>query len=453
MRFCVRYTRSNISSCFTIFNYCAHNNRLHLPLTRSVSQFCQQIFFRPALSQPAYLDSSHYYSVFNALPSHYVIDVRSDTLSLPTSEMRQAMFAATLGDDIYREDPNVLKLEQKAAELFEKDAGLFVPSGTMSNLLAIMAHCPQRGAEAIVGDLSHMFLYEQGSAAQIAGVQLATIQNKTDGTFCLEEMQRKIRPYDDSLQPVTSLVVVENTHNMCGGKALPLQWLDELAAICKTKENTNGKNIALHMDGARVFNAAEHLNESVARITREFDSVSYSVSKALLAPVGSMLVGSETFIAEARRLRLALGGSMHQCGILAAAGLLALEKFEPLLKEDHRRTKRIAEAIDNLRSPNFSVDLHNVHSNILLIHMANPQITASNFAKRLSLVTERELKDNIIVDEKEKGKQGIQLKVSSRNWPFVRIVLYNQIADKEVDYIIKKIEYVIREYDGICESL
>uniref|UniRef100_A0A1B0B3E4 Aromatic amino acid beta-eliminating lyase/threonine aldolase domain-containing protein n=1 Tax=Glossina palpalis gambiensis TaxID=67801 RepID=A0A1B0B3E4_9MUSC len=421
--------QSNISSCFTIFNYCAHNNRLHLPLTRSLSQFCQQIFFRPALSQPAYLDSSHYYSVFNALPSHYVIDVRSDTLSLPTSEMRQAMFAATLGDDIYREDLNVLKLEQKAAELFEKDAGLFVPSGTMSNLLAIMAHCPQRGAEAIVGDLSHTFLYEQGSAAQIAGVQLATIQNKTDGTFCLEEMQRKIRPYDDSLQPVTSLVMVENTHNMCGGKALPLQWLDELAAICKTKENTNGKNIALHMDGARVFNAAEHLNESVARITREFDSVSYSVSKALLAPVGSMLVGSETFIAEARRLRLALGGSMHQCGILAAA------------------------AIDNLRSPNFSVDLHNVHSNILLIHMANPQITASNFAKRLSLVTERELNDNIIVDEKEKGKQGIQLKVSSRNWPFVRIVLYNQIADKEVDYIIKKIEYVIREYDGICESL
>uniref|UniRef100_A0A1B0FQQ8 Aromatic amino acid beta-eliminating lyase/threonine aldolase domain-containing protein n=1 Tax=Glossina morsitans morsitans TaxID=37546 RepID=A0A1B0FQQ8_GLOMM len=394
-------------------------------------RFCvryTQIFFKPALTQPLNLDSSHYYSVFNALPCHYVIDVRSDTLSLPTSEMRRAMFAATLGDDIYREDLNVLKLEQKSAQLFEKDAGLFIPSGTMSNLLA-------------------------SSAAQIAGVQLATIQNKTDGTFCLKEMQRKMRPYDDSLQPVTSLVMVENTHNMCGGKALPLQWLDELAAICKTKENTNRKNIALHMDGARVFNAAEHLNESVARITREFDSVSYSLSKALLAPVGSMLVGSETFIAEARRLRQALGGSMHQCGILAAAGLLALEKYEPLLKEDHRRTKRIAEAIGNLRSPNFSVDLHNVHSNILFIHMANPKITANNFAKRLSLVTERELKDNIIADEKEKGKQGIQLKVSSRNWPYVRIVLYNQIADRDVDYIIKKIEYVIQEYDGACKSL
>uniref|UniRef100_A0A1B0BCP1 Aromatic amino acid beta-eliminating lyase/threonine aldolase domain-containing protein n=1 Tax=Glossina palpalis gambiensis TaxID=67801 RepID=A0A1B0BCP1_9MUSC len=357
-----------------------------------------------------------------ALP-HYVVDMRSDTVSSPTIEMREAMCTAAVGDDVYGEDPTVLKLEQKSIDLFKKQAALFVPSGTMANLLAT-------------------------GAAQIAGVQLTTIQNRTDGTFCLDELQRKMHLYDDCHEPLTSLVIVENTHNMCGGKVIPLRWLDELISICKNKEMTNGKTIALHMDGARVFNAAQYLNESVARIARDFDSVCFCLSKGLSAPVGSVLLGSKTFIAEARRLRKVLGGGMRQCGILAAAGLVALEKIVPLLPEDHRRTRRIAQAINNLRSSNFNVDLDNVHTNILLIHMINPKISASSFAKRLAEVTQKELNENITTtDETGQEMRGIQLKVSSRDWTYARIVLYNQISDKDIEYAIKKIEYVIQEYD------
>uniref|UniRef100_A0A1B0FBV5 Aromatic amino acid beta-eliminating lyase/threonine aldolase domain-containing protein n=1 Tax=Glossina morsitans morsitans TaxID=37546 RepID=A0A1B0FBV5_GLOMM len=345
---------------------------------------------------------------------HYIVDMRSDTVSSPTIEMREAMYTAAVGDDVYGEDPTVLKLEQKSIDLFKKEAALFVPTG----------------------------------AAQIAGVQLTTIQNRTDGTFCLDELQRKMHLYDDCHEPLTSLIVVENTHNMCGGKVLPLRWLDELVSICKNKEMTNGKTIALHMDGARVFNAAQYLNESVARIARDFDSICFCLSKGLSAPVGSVLLGSKTFIAEARRLRKVLGGGMRQCGILAAAGLVALEKIVPLLPEDHRRTRRIAQAINNLRSSNFNVDLDNVHTNILLIHMMNPKISASSFGKRLAEVTQKELDENITTtDEVGQEIQGIQLKVSSRDWSYARIVLYNQITDKDIEYAIKKIEYVIQEYD------
>uniref|UniRef100_A0A1A9WPR7 Aromatic amino acid beta-eliminating lyase/threonine aldolase domain-containing protein n=1 Tax=Glossina brevipalpis TaxID=37001 RepID=A0A1A9WPR7_9MUSC len=384
-----------------------------------------------------------------SLPN-YIIDMRSDTVSLPTIEMREAMFTAAVGDDVYGEDPTVLQLEQKSIDLFKKEAALFVPSGTMANLLAIMVHCHRRGSEAIAGDLSHTFLYEQAGAAQIAGVQLTTIQNRTDGTFCLEELQRKMHLYKDCHEPLTSLVIVENTHNMCGGKVLPLQWLDELTAICKNKVKTNDKDIALHMDGARIFNASQYLNESVARITRDFDSVCFCLSKGLSAPVGSVLLGSKAFIAEARHLRKVLGGSMRQCGVLAAAGLVALEKIVPLLREDHRRTKLIAEAINNLHSDNFHVDLDNVHTNILLIHMVNPKVRASTFAKRLFEFTENELNENITTGKTDReDKKGIQLKVSSRDWTYARLVLYNQITDKDVEYAIKKIEYVIQEYDNV----
>ncbi|XP_005188537.2 uncharacterized protein LOC101895854 [Musca domestica] len=382
----------------------------------------------------------------STMSANYVVDIRSDTVSLPTKEMRQAMLEAVVGDDVYGEDPTVLQLEQTSAKLFEKEAALFVPSGTMANLLAIMVHCHRRGTEAIVGDISHTFLYEQAGAAQIAGVQLATIKNKPDGTFCLREMQHKLRLYDDCHEPVTALVVVENTHNMCGGKALPLEWLDELAAICKDPVKTNGKRIALHMDGARIFNAATYLKVPVSRITKDFDSVCFCLSKGLSAPVGSVLVGNKTFINEARRLRKVLGGGMRQCGVLAAAGLVALETIVPRLNEDHQRTKRIAEALFNIHSPNISVDLANVHSNILLIHMVNPKVTADEFAKRLGTVTAQELADGVITSA-ENGASGIVLKVSARDWAYARIVLYHQITDKDVEYTIKKFEYVVKEFD------
>ncbi|CAD6993070.1 unnamed protein product [Ceratitis capitata] len=375
--------------------------------------------------------------------SHHVIDVRSDTVSLPTAEMRQAMFVADVGDDVYGEDVTVNALEEKAAKLLGKEAGLFVPSGTMGNLLACMVHCHRRGSEAIVGDLSHVYLYEQGGAAQLAGIQLATLPNKTDGTFCLEALRRKVRLEDDH-EPITSLVIVENTHNICGGKVISLEWLDKLAALINGDKQMRpyGQRIALHMDGARIFNAAVALQVPVARIARDFDSVNFCLSKGLSAPVGSVLVGSKTFIRQARRLRKALGGGMRQAGIIAAAGIVALDTIVPILHKDHERTRRIAEAIHNAKSPNVTVDLATLQTNILLIRLPNPQYSASKFAERCATVKPEELAAGLCKE------LGIVLKVSARDWEFARIVLYHQISDADVELAIKKFNYVIREIDG-----
>ncbi|XP_034115905.1 uncharacterized protein LOC117575701 [Drosophila albomicans] len=372
-----------------------------------------------------------------------VVDLRSDTVSQPTAEMRARMAEAVVGDDVYGEDPTVTELETRTAAIFGKEAGLFVPSGTMGNLLAVMVHCHRRGAEAIVGDLSHIFLYEQGGASHLAGVQLATIRNQPDGTFSLQELRHKIRNYKDCHEPITSLVVVENTHNICGGKVIPLAYLDELAALVR-EPGVGTTRIALHMDGARVFNAAAALGVSVERITRDFDSVSVCLSKGLSAPVGSVLVGSEDFIAEAHRLRKALGGGMRQAGILAAAGLVALEQVVPLLGKDHERTKRIAEGVDKLRSPNIVVDIPSVQSNILLLQIKQPKLAADEFAKRLAIIEPEEIAAGVT----DKQGAGIVLKASARDWEFMRLVLYHQVDDEQVELAIKKLTYVIKQYDA-----
>ncbi|KAM8707353.1 hypothetical protein ACLKA7_011440 [Drosophila subpalustris] len=372
-----------------------------------------------------------------------VVDLRSDTVSLPTPEMRTRMAQAVVGDDVYGEDPTVKQLETRTAAMFGKEAGLFVPSGTMGNLLAIMVHCHRRGAEAIVGDLSHIFLYEQGGASHLAGVQLATIRNQPDGTFSLAELRHKIRNYKDCHEPVTAMVAVENTHNICGGKVIPLAYLDELASLVR-QPGVGTARIALHMDGARIFNAAAALGVGVERITRDFDSVSVCLSKGLSAPVGSVLVGSKDFIAEAHRLRKALGGGMRQAGILAAAGLVALEQVVPLLGEDHERTKRIAAAVDKLRSPNVVVDLSSVHSNILLLEVKQPKLKTDKFTERLAIVEPEEIAAGVT----DKEGAGIVLKASARDWAFMRLVLYHQVNDEQVELAIKKLTYVIRQYDA-----
>lgn len=365
----------------------------------------------------------------------FSIDLRSDTVSLPTESMRAAMANAVVGDDVYGEDPTVNELQTRCARLFGKEAGLFVPSGTMGNLISIMVHCSRRGEEAIVGSLSHVFLYEQGGAASLGGVLLNPIENSDDGTFDLDKFRAKIRG-NDYHEPTTRLVVVENTHNMCGGKVIPLKWMDELASICRPK------NIALHMDGARVFHAAEYLNVSVAKVAEHFDSLTFCLSKSLCAPVGSILVGSNKFIETARKLRKALGGGMRQVGILAAAGNVALDEIVPKLGDDHKRILRVAHAIDELESPYVKVDIENVHSNILIIKMTQPKKHSANtFYNRLLEIPERELNDGI-VDSK---KQGIVLKVSSRDWSFARIVVYHHINDEMIDLAIKKIQYCIKE--------
>ncbi|XP_055381134.1 uncharacterized protein LOC129611806 [Condylostylus longicornis] len=368
----------------------------------------------------------------------YVVDLRSDTISRPTLKMRQAMAQAIVGDDVYGEDPTVNELEKISAEIFQKEAALFVPSGTMANLLSVMVHCSRRGTEAIVGDLSHAFLYEQGGASHIAGVHIRTIKNEKNGTFSLEEFKQKIRSYDQH-EPITALVIVENTHNMCGGKVIPLEWIEELSKICKENQ------IIMHMDGARIFNAIEALKVTPDKIAKHFSSLCFCLSKGLSAPVGSILVGSESFIKEARRLRKALGGGMRQVGILAAAGLVALKEIVPQLSEHHRRTYKLAKAIDNLKSSNIQVDLATVQTNILLIHITNKRILASDLAKRLVEVSNKEKTAGVCDD----NGRGIIVKVSSRDWEFARAVIYHDISDTDIDLSIKKFNYVIQEFDEL----
>uniref|UniRef100_A0A8W7PAV1 Aromatic amino acid beta-eliminating lyase/threonine aldolase domain-containing protein n=1 Tax=Anopheles coluzzii TaxID=1518534 RepID=A0A8W7PAV1_ANOCL len=366
-----------------------------------------------------------------------VVDFRSDTISVPTPSMRQAMFTAVVGDDVYGEDPTVRQLEQRSAALFGKEAALFVPSGTMANLLAMMVHCSRRGTEAIVGDIAHGFLYEQGGAAQIAGVLLNTIKNNPDGTFCLNELVRKFRGFDVH-EPNTVLVMVENTHNICGGKVLPLDWLEKLAAICREK------GAKVHMDGARVFNAASYLNLPVSRIVRDVDSVCFCLSKGLACPVGSICSERRSLSRSmAHRLRKALGGGMRQVGFLAAAGLCALDEIVPKLKDDHARTRRVAEAIDQMGSPIFKVDLANLHTNILMVEILSKQVHSSDFAHRLATVAPGEMEAGVV----DADGKGIAVKVSARDWTFARIVIYTNITDEDVELAIKKIRYVVAEYE------
>lgn len=364
-----------------------------------------------------------------------VIDLRSDTVSQPTKSMREAMANAIVGDDVYGEDPTINELEKKCATLLGKEAGLFVPSGTMGNLISVIVHCTKRGEEVIVGSLSHVFLYEQGSASTLGGVAFNTITNLKDGTFDLAEFKSKIRGTDFH-EPVTRLAIVENTHNMCGGKAIPLEWIDEFVQICRER------NIRTHMDGARVFHAAEYLKVPVSRIARDFDSLTFCLSKSLCAPVGSIIVGSETFITEARRVRKSLGGGMRQAGILAAAGLVALDEIVPKLGDDHRRILKIAHAVHELKNPFVKIDLENVHSNILLFELTDRQKYSADFlAKRFAQVGNKEISDGIV----DNDGRPIVVRASSRDWNFMRIVIYRHINDELVDNAIKKMRYCIQE--------
>ncbi len=266
-----------------------------------------------------------------------LIDLRSDTVTQPTPEMREAMASAKVGDDVYREDPTVNQLEGYAAQLLEKEAALFVPSGTMGNLAAILTHC-QRGDEVILGDMAHTFLFEVGGISALGGVQPYTIPNQPDGTLRLEDIENAIRPQNIHY-PSTRLITLENTHNRCGGVPLSVEYTERVGEMAREH------GLKLHLDGARIFNAAEALGVEVTRLVKSADSVMFCLSKGLAAPVGSMLCGSEEFISRARKMRKQLGGGMRQAGILAAAGMIALQKMRLRLDEDHARARSLAEGL------------------------------------------------------------------------------------------------------------
>ena len=268
------------------------------------------------------------------------IDLRSDTVTQPTQAMREAMAAAKVGDDVYGEDPTINQLQEMAAERMGQEAGLFIPSGTMGNLVAMLAHC-QRGDEVILGNKAHTFLFEAGGVSAMGGIHSCQLPNQPDGTILLEDIRAAIRE-DDDHQPITRLITLENTHNRCGGAVVSGDYIQDVASLA------HSNNLSLHIDGARIFNAAAALGVPVTELAAPADSITFCLSKGLCAPVGSVLCGSAAFIKKAHRARKILGGGMRQAGILAAAGVVALETMTERLIEDHARAKILADGLKKI---------------------------------------------------------------------------------------------------------
>lgn len=268
------------------------------------------------------------------------VDLRSDTVTKPTLEMREAMAEAEVGDDVYGDDPTVNQLQEKAAAMLGKEASIFVPSGTMGNLIALMVHC-SRGEEVIVGDKSHIYMNEAGGMAALGGIYPHPVPDQKDGTLLLDDIRGSIQP-DDQHRTITRLICLENTQNVCGGVPLTVEYTKQVAQLAKK----NG--LKFHIDGARIFNAAAALDVDVKELAAPADSVMFCLSKGLAAPVGSMLVGTREFISRAHRLRKMLGGGMRQVGVLAAAGLVSLEKMTGRLKQDHARARNLYEGLKQI---------------------------------------------------------------------------------------------------------
>ena len=301
-----------------------------------------------------------------------LIDLRSDTITRPTPEMRRAIFEAEVGDDVYHEDPTVNRLEERAAEITGKEAAVYVPSGTMGNQTAIKTHT-QQGQEIIVHERSHVVRYEMGGPAQLSGCVTWTLASE-GGILSWEKIEPYIRTSSDHFGG-TGLISVENSHNICGGRVYPQPVLDE---IC---DGAHDRGLKVHMDGARVFNAATYLGTPVRDVVAKVDSVMFCLSKGLGAPVGSMLAGTGEFIERARLVRKILGGSMRQAGILAAAGLVALEKSPAGLQTDHDNARLIAESLAAM--PGIAIDPSKVQTNIVIYDVSATGMTGRDVSAKL----------------------------------------------------------------------
>ena len=288
------------------------------------------------------------------------IDLRSDTVTLPTPEMRRAIAEAPLGDDVYGEDPTINRLEALAAELVGKEAALLVVSGTMGNLCAILAHCA-RGEEAIVGDESHIYHYEAGGPSVLGGVALHPVRTEPSGELPLAEIAGAVRDVTDPHEAITRLLCLENTHNRCGGVVLSTAYMRAAHQLARER------GMLVHLDGARLFNAAVALKVDAREIARHVDSVQFCLSKGLSAPVGSIVAGDAAFVARARRIRKLVGGGMRQAGIIAAAGIVALEQMVERLAEDHANARLLAEGLATF--PQIAIDLATVQTDIVIFRL------------------------------------------------------------------------------------
>lgn len=302
------------------------------------------------------------------------VDLLSDTLTLPSEAMRQAMARAEVGDDVFGEDPTVNRLQEIGAERMGKEAALYVPSGSMANLISLLAHC-DRGDEIYLGDQSHIFIYEAGSSAAVGGIHPHPLRNNQDGTLNPEEIEAAMRP-DDSHFPRSRLLCLENTHNRCWGSPLSLDYMEMIWALAKRL------NLKVHLDGARIFNAALAEGVEPKELARGCDSVSFCLSKGLGAPVGSLVCGSTEFIRRAHRMRKQLGGGMRQAGIIAAGGIYALENMVDRLGEDHAMAKRLAMGVDKIEGLQTQVEL--VRTNIVFLKLVDNRITPDQLVEQMA---------------------------------------------------------------------
>lgn len=343
-----------------------------------------------------------------------MIDLRSDTVTLPTQAMRRAMAEAEVGDDVYGEDPTINSLEEMSADKMGMESGLFIPSGTMGNLVAFLTHC-QRGDEAIMGDQAHTFYYEVGGVSALGGIMVHTVPNQSDGTLNTADIQSAIR-VEDVHFPTTKLIALENTHNRCGGVVLDPEYIKQVVNIAR--EN----NLVVHMDGARIFNAAIKLRLPVKKILEGVNSVTFCLSKGLGAPVGSVLCGQRDFIASARRMRKQLGGGMRQAGILAAAGIVALETMVDRLVEDHQRATYLGEKLNSV--PNIVVRKNSPQTNMVFFDLVD------TYPKSNLQVIEELKKLKVLVG-------------TSKNRGF-RLVTHFGITDEHIDSVIESLKLVLK---------
>jgi threonine aldolase len=302
------------------------------------------------------------------------IDLRSDTVTLPSPAMRQAMATAEVGDDVMGEDPTVNRLEAMAAERLGKEAAVFVVSGTMGNLVALLAHCG-RGEEMIVGDNAHIFMYEAGGSSALGGIHSRQVPNQTDGTLDLTDIEAAIRS-DNPHFPRSRLICLENTHNRCGGACLPPDYFGRVRALADKHD------LRIHLDGARVFNASVALGVDVTELTRHADSVMFCLSKGLSAPIGSLVCGWADFIHEARRARKVVGGAMRQVGVIAAAGIFALENMVDRMAEDHDNARRLGEGLAEIKG--IVLDPTHVQTNIVFFDLQGHTPVAPTFCHDLA---------------------------------------------------------------------
>ena len=332
-----------------------------------------------------------------------IVDLRSDTVTQPSPEMRRAMYDAELGDDVYREDPTLNALEEKAAERLGKDAAVFVASGTMGNLVSVLAHA-QRGDEIILGHKAHIFRSEAGGASALGGVSFHTVPNDDRGMLDPQDVRDAIRPNDPHM-PRTAAVCLENTQNACGGAPLTQDDMQSIAAVAREG------GVALHVDGARIFNAAVALEAPVSELAKDADSLTFCLSKGLSCPIGSVIVGDADYIKEARRWRKMVGGGMRQVGVIAAAGLVALDSMVDRLAEDHANARKLAEGLAQI--PGISIDPESLPTNLVFFDI------------------EREDRDEIHRQLAERGVKG----GGGKRW---RYATHYGITESDIDYVLEQ---------------